>query len=77
MKNLKNDLSMGPLIAAIVFIVVLSFGALMIASAFTILALNVLFSSEIVPLTWATVFALTWIKFWLSVMMTGIKVKAV
>jgi hypothetical protein len=48
------------------------------AASFTILSLNVLFAAEIIPLTWTTVFALAWVKFWIGIMISGvIKVKKV
>lgn len=75
---MKNEVSLAPLIGMIILIVAASFGIIMIFSAFTIMSLNVLFVEEIVPLTWTTVFALSWLKFWLSLFLGGlIKVRSV
>jgi len=73
---MKNDLTISGIVGVAVLVTVVMIGILLMASSFTILSINVLFATEIIPLTWATVFALSWVKFWLGVMISGvIKVK--
>jgi hypothetical protein len=48
-------------IQAGIFIFVILFGLSLLGSVFTILAINVLFATEI-PITVATVFSVAWIK---------------
>lgn len=75
---MKDDLTLSGIVGVAVAVTVVAFSLLLIAASFTILSLNVLFAAEIIPLTWTTVFALAWIKFWLGVMISGvIKVKKV
>jgi hypothetical protein len=50
-----------------------SFALLLGASTLTILSVNVLFGQEVIPLTFATVFSLAWIKFWVGFMFNRIK----
>lgn len=52
----------GMIMAAIIAVVVFFF-MLIFASALTILAVNSLMASEIIPLTYTSVFALAWMKF--------------
>ena len=52
----------GMIIGAIIGVVVFFF-MLIFASALTILAVNSLMASEIIPLTYTSVFALAWMKF--------------
>jgi hypothetical protein len=73
---MKNDLTISGIVGVAVFVAAVAFSFLLIAASFTILSINVLFATEIIPLTWTTVFALAWVKFWLGVMFSGvIKVK--
>ena len=54
-------------------VITLSFILLTGASALTIVSVNTLFGQEIVPLTFGTVFALAWIKFWIGFVFNRIK----
>ena len=58
----KDIFVRGMIMAAVIGVVVFFF-MLIFASALTILAVNSLMASEIIPLTYTSVFALAWMKF--------------
>ena len=58
-----KDIFVRGMIAAAVVGVIVFFFLLIFASALTILAVNSLMASEIIPLTYTSVFALAWMKF--------------
>ena len=75
---MKDDLTLSGIVGVVIVVTTVMIGILLIAASFTILSLNVLFATEIIPLTWTTVFALAWVKFWIGIMISGvIKVKKV
>jgi hypothetical protein len=77
-KTMKDDLTLSGIVGVVIVVTTVMIGILLIAASFTILSLNVLFATEIIPLTWTTVFALAWVKFWIGIMISGvIKVKKV
>jgi hypothetical protein len=75
---MKDDLTLSGIAGVAIGVTAIAFIFLMIAASFTILSVNVLFASEIIPLTWTTVSALAWLKFWVGIMFSGlVKVKGV
>jgi hypothetical protein len=77
-ETMKDDLTLSGIVGVVIVVTTVMIGILLMAASFTILSLNVLFAAEIIPLTWTTVFALAWVKFWIGIMISGvIKVKKV
>jgi len=73
---MNNDLSFTGILGVALVVTIVAFGLLMVAATFTILSVNTLFASIIIPLTLESVSALAWIKFWLGIMFSGvIKIK--
>lgn len=73
---MNNDLSFTHIFGVVVVVTLIAIFSLLLSSTLTIISINILFASEIIALSWQTVFALAWVKFWLGLMFgQAIKIK--